>query len=63
MYDFRVTYKEGICQHYASAATLLLRRMGLPTRTVAGDAADTAAGVWHPLNSDTAHTWADAYLS
>ena len=62
VYDFLVTYKEGICQHYASAATLLLRRMGLPARYVSGYAAETEAGVWTEVTSDKAHAWVEVYL-
>ena len=29
-------YKEGVCQHYASAATLLYRAMGIPARYTVG---------------------------
>ena len=29
---FLTKYKEGICQHYASAATLLFRELGIPAR-------------------------------
>ena len=62
VYDFLVTYKEGICQHYASAATLLLRRMGLPARYVSGYVAETEANVWTDVMSDKAHAWVEVYL-
>ena len=38
-------FKEGICQHYASAATLLFRMLGIPARYTVGYAVEAEAGI------------------
>ncbi len=55
-------YKEGICQHYASAATLLFRTMGVPARYTVGFAANTEGGKWVDVTSQTAHAWVEIYI-
>ena len=53
-------YKRGICRHYASAATLLLRSLGIPARYTIGYAGQTAAGEWTDISAENAHAWAEA---
>lgn len=60
--SFLRDYKEGICQHYASAATLLYRAVGIPARYVIGYLGKTTAGVAVPVTSDKAHAWVEVYL-
>ena len=55
-------YKEGICQHYASAATLLLRALGIPARYTIGYAGDAEAGKWTDIMATNAHAWVEAYV-
>lgn len=55
-------YKRGICRHYASAATLLLRSLGIPARYTIGYAGQTAAGEWTDISAENAHAWAEAYV-
>lgn len=55
-------YKEGVCRHYASAATLLLRTLGIPARYVIGYVGTTVAGAWTTVTSDSAHAWVEAYI-
>lgn len=55
-------YKEGICQHYATAATLLLRTLGIPARYTIGYAGDAAAGKWTEITAKNAHAWTEAYI-
>ncbi|HJB92436.1 MAG TPA: transglutaminase-like domain-containing protein [Candidatus Borkfalkia stercoripullorum] len=59
---FLQTYKEGICQHYASAATLLLRSLGIPARYTIGYAGEAAAGEWTEIAAKNAHAWVEAYI-
>ncbi|MGN1061300.1 MAG: transglutaminase family protein, partial [Candidatus Coproplasma sp.] len=55
-------YKEGVCQHYASAATLLYRALGIPARCTIGYLGKTNAGEWTEVTSDRAHAWVEVYI-
>ena len=55
-------YKEGICQHYASAATLLYRTLGIPARYTTGFAAQTLAGKTTDVLEKMAHAWVEVYV-
>lgn len=59
---FLETYREGICQHYATAATLLFRTMGIPARYTVGYVADTVEGEWVDVTSENAHAWVEVYI-
>jgi transglutaminase-like putative cysteine protease/uncharacterized protein YnzC (UPF0291/DUF896 family) len=59
---FLETYKEGICQHYASAATLLFRTLGIPARYTGGYTGTTKAGAWSEITTNQAHAWVEVYL-
>lgn len=59
---FLETYKEGICQHFASSTVLLLRMLGIPARYTIGYAAATVAGEWCEVSAGNGHAWAEAYL-
>ena len=41
---FLGAYKEGVCRHYATAATLLYRALGIPARYTVGFLSDVTAG-------------------
>lgn len=60
--SFLTTYRQGICSHFASAATLLLRAMGLPARYTIGYLAETAAGETVAVTTDDAHAWVEVWL-
>lgn len=59
----------GYSVHYATAATLMLRYMGVPARYVEGyflsaeDAAKYMAGETITLTEENAHAWAEYYVS
>lgn len=55
-------YKEGICQHYASAATLLYRTLGIPARYTTGFAVQTSAGKETDVLAKMAHAWVEVYI-
>ncbi len=59
---FLTDAKEGICQHYATAATVLYRALGIPARYVTGFKADTAAGQWSDVTDERAHAWVEIYV-
>lgn len=59
---------EGYCQHFATAATLMLRLYGIPARYVTGFALPVDAfalqegGAWTAqIGGDTAHAWVEVY--
>jgi len=62
--DFLLHSREGYCEHFATAAALLLRETGVPTRLVSG----FLHGEWNSLGryvmvrQRDAHTWIEAYL-
>jgi transglutaminase-like putative cysteine protease len=62
--DFLVNRKEGHCEYFASALTLLLRSVGIPARMVNG----FKGGDWNELakvlsvRQKHAHSWVEAYV-
>lgn len=65
--DFPVWFlsdaESGYCVHYASAATAMLRALGVPARYVSGYILDAEQGEWTTVTSDNAHAWAEVYDS
>ncbi len=62
--------KEGYCSHYATAATVLLREMGIPARYAEGYIANEwydnfgtqqAAKFRSDVNDEDSHTWVEVY--
>ena len=60
--SFLRDYKEGICQHYATAATLLYRALGIPARWTIGYAGNSTANEWVEITTMQAHAWVEVYL-
>lgn len=60
---FLETYKEGICQHFASSATLMFRALGIPARYVTGYYVSVAAGNWSDVTDRDAHAWTEIYVN
>ncbi len=60
---FLEDYKEGVCRHYASAAVLLYRALGIPARYTVGALAEANAGVWTDVTASSAHAWVEVYLN
>ena len=60
--------KEGYCMHYASAATLILRQLGVPARYASGyyvstaDFEEMADGYTAYIMDNAAHAWVEIYL-
>jgi hypothetical protein len=59
---FLNTYKAGNCKHFASAAVLLYRALGIPARYTTGYLVETKAGSWISVTSEIAHAWAEVYI-
>ena len=62
--EFVFEKKRGYCEYFASAAAVLLRLQGVPTRYVTGfsmDAAEAVGGHYVVRESD-AHAWIEAYI-
>ena len=59
---FLSTYKEGVCRHYAAAATMLFRTLGIPARYTVGFLADAKAGIKVDVKMDSAHAWVEVYV-
>jgi len=59
---FLEMYKEGVCLHFATAATLLFRTLGIPARYTVGVKADVSGGVWTNVKAERAHAWVEVYL-
>ena len=55
-------YKEGICQHYAAAATMLFRALGIPARWTLGYSGYAIAGEWASVTTEQAHAWVEVYI-
>lgn len=61
--SFLSEYKQGICQHYASAATLLFRALGIPARYTVGFVVETVAGKEVKVPLSNAHAWVEVYVN
>ncbi|MGN0818207.1 MAG: transglutaminase domain-containing protein [Candidatus Coproplasma sp.] len=59
---FLDSYKEGICQHYASAATLMYRALGIPARYTIGYVGNTSADEWVEIGPNMAHAWTEVFI-
>ena len=59
---FLTEAKEGVCRHYATAATVALRALGIPARYTVGFAADVQANVTTVVTGDKAHAWVEVYI-
>ena len=62
--DFLFERKQGYCEHFSSAFTVLMRAAGIPTRVVTGYAGgyrNPVGGYWLVRKSD-AHAWAEIWL-
>jgi len=60
--SFLRDYREGVCSHYASAATLLYRALGIPARYTIGYASDVVSGEWTEIKGNKAHAWVEVYI-
>ena len=59
---FLLNAREGVCEQYASAATLMYRALGIPARYVTGYAAEAWAGEWTVIPTMFGHAWVEVYV-
>jgi len=59
---FLTEAKEGICQHFATAATLLYRAFGIPARYTVGFVGYVQNGTTTKLTDYNAHAWVEIYV-
>ena len=62
--DFVTRTHAGYCQHFAGAAALMLRYLGVPARVAVGFSSgtyDARHGVWNVTDHD-AHAWVEAWF-
>ncbi len=61
---FLTVAKEGYCQHFATAATLMYRALGIPARYTCGFVKDiNEAGTYVSVTGEEAHAWVEVYLN
>lgn len=60
---FLTKSKRGICQHYASAATLMYRAYGIPARFTVGLVKTGGLDRWVDVGTDVGHAWVEVYLA
>jgi transglutaminase-like putative cysteine protease/uncharacterized protein (DUF58 family) len=62
--DFLFVVRRGTCEYFATAAAILLRHAGVPTRLVTGfNAGDwNEWGRFYDVRQSQAHAWIEAYL-
>lgn len=58
---FLTESRTGYCMHFASAATLMLRSIGIPARYTSGYVADVKAGERTAVPDYNAHAWVEVY--
>ncbi len=63
--DFMFETRDGYCEHYASAFTVLMRMAGIPTRVVTGYQGGyfSSAGGYFLVRQSDAHAWSEVWLS
>lgn len=59
---FLAAYKKGVCRHFASAATLLYRALGIPARYTVGFMTSVEAGVPTAVKGKDGHAWVEVYV-
>jgi hypothetical protein len=62
--DFLFRQKVGFCEHYATAMTLLLRSIGIPTRLVTGFLPGewNEFGKYYTVRQSNAHAWVEVWF-
>ena len=59
---FLESYRSGVCRHFAAAAALMFRTMGVPARFTVGYYAYTQADEWVDVTDDMGHAWIEIYI-
>jgi len=63
--DFLFKYRYGNCEYYASAAAVILRIAGIPSRLVVGYRGGTynPLGAYYMVTQNDAHAWVEVYIN
>ena len=59
---FLTESKSGVCRHFASAATLLYRTLGIPARYVVGYSTYATGNTWTEVKGADAHAWVEVFI-
>ena len=59
---FLTESKEGVCRHFATAATVLYRALGIPARYTVGYSSYATAGKEIEVTTQQGHAWVEIYL-
>ena len=59
---FLTVSQDGICQHFATSATLMYRALGIPARYVTGYLGMAMANIWTTVTGEYAHAWVEIYV-
>ena len=59
---FLTEARRGYCIHFATAATVLYRALGIPARVTEGFLVDAKAGRYCDVRADAAHAWVEVYV-
>lgn len=57
-----LTEGKGVCRHFASAATLMYRTLGIPARYVVGYSVYAAGQTWTDVTGAQAHAWVEVFV-
>ncbi len=62
--DFMLNTREGYCEHYASAFTIIMRMLGVPSRVVVGYQGGTNVngGQFIEVRYSDAHAWSEVWV-
>ncbi len=60
---FLTESKSGVCRHFASAATLLYRALGIPARYVVGYNVYATGETWTEVKGSDAHAWVEVFIT
>lgn len=63
VYYFLLESHRGYCMHFASAATLMLRSLGIPARYVSGFTVESVAGQSMAVPDRAAHAWVEVWVN
>lgn len=59
---FLTEAKRGYCTHFATAAAVMYRALGIPARVVDGFAFTTVAGSYVDVRRSDEHAWVEVYI-
>ena len=57
-----LTEGKGVCRHFASAAVLMYRTLGIPARYVVGYSVYAVGETWTDVTGAQAHAWVEVFF-